>query len=400
MRVILVNKLGMTLRTRGDGHLAGGEQGETEALLRHLSRRRDCDVIYYGTWLGDRIKGVEVAVPAASLPLDNLSLKVDQQAALREDDSQLGDRDIAGIITVQGISPTWSMLDNAKDAGVYAFAVKRVAPIIYTTQARGLKRIVINNDPRSYPREQEMSYGYPHWVPAAILDQCERNWRPIVGGQRYEARSVPCHAECWPEHPECTRLFNKSRMAVVVGHAHIQTGYKRRSSIVEAWQRLLPPMEFMRAHNILVVGEGWEYYPGYDPSVMVGQLPPVQVEELLADSVCGLMLHHTQGFSTSKLRAHVEQNCIPLLLGVGPHAYDSGGKYVPMASHLRVISPEHSAACITDLSETPMTNRWEWLSTLRAATQPRWNVLDACVDCLLQDEELPWDAFGGYRRAD
>lgn len=381
MKTILVTKYGMIFRS-GET-IAVGEQGETEAMMRHLVDR--VNVVYFGQWKGPLIEGVTV-VRSHIDDMDDLSTADQQQAGFKRDVEALSEYDVCGFIMSCGYAPTASMIDNATGSSVQAAAVRMCAPALNAVYALNVPRVLMNSDPRSYPRDAEITDMGRAVVPAALLDQW--TWQSPIGirGKRYMKRGVYAGVESWPEIPTSTQ--NKTMLSVVVSHAHAHDGMRSGNSLEAAWE------EILRNYDGPVYGRGWEL-----TSLQAdfrGEVPTTEALQLLSEAKSGPIVSHTPGFATLKLKTYVSQNCVPLLWSSGPHTYDAHHRYIPRGHWLRFHDQEELREKTRELEDDFIRERL--LEELREIVRPRWGILDAIVDLLISGEDIPWHLFGGYKK--
>jgi hypothetical protein len=301
----------------------------------------------------------------------------------------LGDDQVIGFINVAGYAPTFSHVDNPRGAAVQAAAVRYTAPMHNALNVLRIPRIVINNDPRTYPRDQEMSYGWDYSRPAALLDQRNGMTVGVVGGKKYVKHSVHGYCESWGHVPELSNSLDIA--ATAIAHAHLDDGI--RSGDPSAWDIVLGgglPEGFR------VIGRGWDHYHAYDPVLMPGPVRSTEVGPILAQAMCCPVVSHSPGFYTGKPYVCIANGCIPLLFGDGrhTHTYDPRGDLVPLTHHTRI----RVKGDLKRISETFFSDRewyWETLKQFRQIFVPRWDKLDQLVDDLVAG--VDWQTDRGWR---
>lgn len=376
-----------------------GEQGETEGLLRHLVQRGDLRVIYFGKWRGDRIDGVEVLEPHVD-GLDDLSggdmqrerFKLDVEAMR----ALLGPNKPIGLLNVAGYSPTMSHINNPNHATVQAASVRYQAPMLNMLEALKLPRLVINNDPRTYPKDQEMSLMLKYARPRSLLDQWNNECEQVVGRKKYRRRSVWARCESWGyiEPRENTGAYPVG----CVAHAHIGTGIKTGSA--EAWDIVLGGE---LPESMVIYGAGWDKHPLYDPELMPGPITPAQVSDVLSQCVCCPVVSHTPGFYTGKPYVLVANGCIPILFGDGAHkyTYDPYGHMMPLRTYDRIVQPGDLKLIVDSLWDNEV-RRDTLLRHWRKVLEPDFTKLDKMLGCLIEhgtevvDARWWFEEFGGY----
>jgi hypothetical protein len=398
--IVLVSKTGSVFYTRLEAasNSASGEQGETEGLMRHLAERNDIRVIYVGQYRGETLEGVEVFQPNVS-GLNEYTTGEEQRRRFDEDwerfEPMIRGDEVLGMICVAGYSPTWSYIDNPHYANIYATGIRYSAPILEIIGRTKAPRILVNNDPRTYPKDQEMSTGWPWLIPCAVLDQVEADTTQVVGGVKYRRKSVWARPESWAHH---LRRENTDEYATVcIAHAHIADGCKLKGRDA-AWHNVLGDP---RPPGLVVYGKGWEHYSGYDPSWMLGPIKPNQVMDLLNMCVSCPAVALDKEFYTGKVYVCEAQGCIPLLYGDScPFTWDPYGALLPLDSEWRIRRPGDYRRIVqsliddTDLRQQ-MRDHWH------RACQPQWGTLDCLIDDLLRDVDIHssywWSSYGGYR---
>lgn len=397
---ILVTKSGSAFYTRRAASRASnvGEQGETEGTLRHLLERDDVRVVYFGAYRGEALDGLTVVEPDIE-GHDEWTTFARQKEGFENDVAALEPHGpFVGYLCVAGYSPTMSMIDNPKASTVQAQSVRYQAPMLNVLERFGLPRLVVNNDPRTYPKDQEMSLGWDRARPEALLDQCDDVKQVVVGGRSYTRRSVWARPESWAYH---IRRENTDELpCVVIAHAHIGDGCKMRDRGY-SWSNVLG---FPRPDGLRVYGRGWEHYPGYDPEVMPGPVKPNEVMDILRTATCCPCVSAGPKFYTGKVYVCEAQGCVPLLYGDGadPFTWDPEGVIEPLDSPWRVVKPGDLLARV-NLLRRSRADREERREFWREACRPRWDVLDRLVDDLLagRDRTSPswFRDYGGYRPA-
>ena len=383
---ILVHKSGSLFRTRGAMRAnTKGENGETEGLVRRLcSAYPDVDVVYWGLTQGD------LPCPVIRPHIDGIketSTGDEQRAGFALDVADLQHyQPILAFIETAGYTPTMSLIDNPRGANVLQANVRYVAPKLNVIQSFKLPRIVVNNDPRTYPKDQEMSYGWDYCRPAALLDQYNGPSKTqVVGGQRYVRRAVYARNESWAYH---IRGDNTNEFPIVcVAHAHIEDGTGNGSRT--AWDALFSSMEFY------VYGRGWPTGQRF-----LGELAADQVNSVLRQCICCPVVAHTPDFYTGKPFVLEAQGCIPLLFGSGAHSHtwDKQGIYLPLDDPWR-IKTRDSLPRLVDRLATDDGVRAEQRERWREICQPDWTVLDRLVEDLgrLEPRSSAWtERYGGY----
>ena len=380
MKTLLVCKSGSVFHTR-DLCIERGEQGETEGIIRHLLDRGDCNVVYYGQYNGYDIPGLTVIQPNIQ-GLNEHSLNSEQREAFAVDLEQLKAVDPIAMINISGQAPTSSLGWNPMGAQCMAFSVRYNAPVLQALHELKLPRVFLNHDPRSYPRDQEMTWYSDYCRPVALLDQCEATVNRVVGGQKYLVHSSFGHCQSWAYQPETSENLGL-KPAVIVAHAHFKTGIKKGDP--GRWAGITGDYE--------VYGEGWE---GHDVN-WKGKLKPNEVLEQFRSAVCGPVVPHTTGFLTGKPYVMMTQGCIPIF----HPSYDEGCRILPADHFCRLVGNEFAEKAQMLWFDEGL--REEIREDMKRRLVPRWGVFDSLIDQLLVDPvsfmaDKHWDRFGGYKR--
>jgi len=397
MKSLLIAKTGGVFYTRAHAakNSSSGEQGETEGLMRHLHEAfPDVQIIFFGHAHGLEeypwITHIE-SHGTREYPNEPWLISSDQQKSnWAKDTAVIKEYEPVAAICVAGYSPTWSTIGNARDACVQVNSLKYSGPALNLIQSLRLPRIVVNNDPRTYPKDQEMSYGWEYCRPAALLDQTSGETYQVVGGRRYLRRSVYAAAESWGFHltlPAMERAYS----CTAIAHAHINDGCKQRGRY-GAWHAVLtgdlPP-------DFRLFGKGWtDDTVGY-----CGVLKPDEVSVELRRSFTCPMVGLAPGFYSSKIFVALAQECLPILYGRGeePFAYDPFGRYVPLDSPYRMRVPGDLKKIVMMLQAQDSGYRKQLAETVR----PDYMLLDDCVVDLLDGRDTSSESwfseFGGYK---
>lgn len=398
---LVVSKLGGVYRSRDAGSNFKGEQGETEGLLRHLVTEGH-SVTYYGrlgedSELPEGICHVDpTLVDSNGDPFSDMTLAREQERAYTDDARRLAEHVGEQPVWVQvaGYSSSMSIIDNPKGASVQACAVRYVAPAIGAGHVLGARRVIVNNDPRTYPREQEMTLMWPDVMPVALLDQCEGEVSTVIGGTRCTRRSAYAACESWGY---LERVPNTGEHdCVIVAHAHIADGCRQQGRDL-AWARCLEGVETLG--DVRVYGKGWEHFSGYDPDRFPGPIPGDRVIPLLATAKCSPCVAAKPGFYTGKPYVLNAAGCVPLMWGDGydQYTWDPQERLVRLDSPCRVRGAGDLPRAVNHVR----SNLSEYREMFDRLLTPKWGVLDECLWELEHGagrDDL-WDRFGGWRRA-
>ncbi len=373
--MILVNKYGLIFRRET---VAVGEQGETEAMLRHLAENHE--VAYFGQWKGDHIPGIRVYEPHIE-GLDHMSTADAQRKCFDQDMKMLPE--IECVVQSCGYAPTTSMIDNQTGSSVQGCAIRSCGPILNIINQTGVPRYLVNSDPRTYPRDAEIT-DLPRTRPAALLDQWNIETNLGIRGTKYKRRSVYAAIETWPEFPES--CFNIRQGSIVIAHCHVRDGMRRGETLEDAWD------EILRGTDAQVFGKGWNLtgLPRIHGDRGWAEVSPAVALAHLAGACSGPIVAHTPRFATLKMKTYASQGCVPLLWSVGPHAYDPTHRYVPRGSWLRFHDEDELMEKTSELERRPELRK-ELVEMVQDMTKPDWAVLDS----LIENGESFVD-YGGY----
>lgn len=406
--VVLISKMGAvayTLEYNETRHAklsSAGEQGTTDAVVTHLLKRDDIQLVYFGQWRGDVPKGL-IYVPSDVHCLDDLTTSREQKERWNNDLEKIIPLKPKMYVTIAGYASGWSSINNQRFSSCQACAVRYTGPVLNILEACRLPRVVIVNDIRNYPKEGEMSYGWDWVRPRALLSQRTKNWPRVIVGTRWNVREVYSAAENWRKFSRLP-VRDKTLPVTVVGHAHMRDG-KQLKNYDKVWSRILAPEEdvkTLKREGMQVYGKGWEHFSGFDPEYMGQIVTPAEISEILAESkTCPVTITGGELY-TNKGRFCLAQRCLPLFYGRGePYTYDPLGKYIPLDSWLRISKPGDLLRLVWYFHNNPRPCN-DLIDSLWKATMPNYETLDECVTDLLAgrdyDTESWWNEYGGYRR--
>jgi len=360
-----------------------GEGGETEGVIRHLVERGH-NVVYFGRHDG------ELPCPAIQPYLkgiDDLVSEREQQAAWGHDIAALEPyAPFAGMVNVLGAC---SPRNFAGETIVYAWAIRYCGPALNLLRHFNLRRVVINNDPRSYPHEMEMGHS-PNLIPVALLGQYDSDRLRVVAGTRYRVKEVHAFAESWVYNH--VRENTDEQPVVFMAHAHLKDGIRVPERFDAIW-------DIAQWTDIPVYGAGWEGIR--DDAVLLRQHV---VTDMINTATCCPVIAHVPGFYTGKPYVLMSQGCIPILWGASrqdgsssPFTADPKGLLLPLNSLWRWdegCNPWGPKGIIQRTIDAKDMLRAKWAERLK----PRWEMLDEVVDLLIRDKPIPIDRFGGFAR--
>jgi hypothetical protein len=293
MAVVMMQKYGMKWYSRDCTRNKIGEQGETEGIMRWLVEQGH-KVVYFGAHEGT-VPGVEFITPSLE-GLDSDSPAAHQIECWAEDIEHLGDLGITHALQINGLAPTFSWIDNPNGARLQSFSVRMCGPWLNALQSLGLPRLCVNNDPRSYPRDQEMSHGWDWVRPTMLLDQGNFVKNTIVGGKPYRRVSVYGACESMGYLPQRENLGLVD--CVVVAHNHTTCGIRSKTQDWSALEHLPPGTK--------VYGNGWEVGGQF-----MGPITPNEVLDRFREAKTCYYAPHTPGFMTGKPYVATSQGCYP-----------------------------------------------------------------------------------------
>ena len=405
---ILISKMGSVTYSadeqakRTAKRSSAGEQGTTLAVVDHLLSRGDLTVVFFGTWRGDKPDGLVHVEPDVTGMTDYCTAR-EQKERWSNDLLKIVPLDPKLYVTIAGYASSRCDIGNVAIAAVQLCATRYTAPILNVIERCKLPRIVILNDTRNVPQEGEMSLGWDHVRPVAMLSQRDKNWSRVIMGKRWDIREVYSAAEHWRDF---TRLPHRDKTAAVtvIGHAHMLDG-KRLKGYDDVWQTILGPekdVEILKQMGMRVYGKGWEHFSKHDSSYMLGLLKPHHATEILASSkTCPCAITGGELY-TNKPRFCLAQTCLPLFYGDGgPYTMDPLGKYVILDSCSR-IKKQGDLLRLVQYFDNNDVVRQNFIDSLWKATEPDYSLLDECIDGLLAGRDTGtsswWATFGGYRR--
>jgi len=403
-KVVLISKVGGVFYTREQAakNSSVGEQGETEGIINHLLQRDDIQLVYFGQWQGEVPPNL-IHIEADIQGLNENSIARDQEEHWMRDIENVKSYNPEVYINIAGYASTMSWIRNPKYTGVQAAAVRYTAPVLNILQHFKLPRIVINNDPRSYPREGEMGYGWKYLLPTALLSQRTADWDRILQGVPFHCREVYAGCENWCEHIQLPQ--EKTNPVSIVSHAHILDGCKFKARDY-AWAKILSPsedIEVLKEVGMKIYGKGWEYFSGYDPELMIGVVKPNEVMQILAKAKVCPAVAAGDNFYTGKLRTCLAQGCLPLFYGRGePFTFDPLEKYLPLDCDFR-INQDGDLLKLVKYFDTHEALRVALITDLWEKSKPDWSILDKCLSDILDGRDTStdtwWSEYGGYRYA-
>jgi hypothetical protein len=414
MKTIIFQKSGTVLRDYDATRKAkiAGSAAEELGILYHLCEYapNELQIIYFGHAQGSF--PCEVVTPNVK-GLDGWSLASEQQRGFEQDVRDLleaAQGEIIAAIEFKCGAPGMSWIGNPKGTVPLQSAVRYQAPLLGVIQILGLPRIIINNDPRSSPKEQEMSLGWDHIVPAAIFDETDQECEVNVGGQRYLKKRIRSKLESWNKYEDPPVLENSEKYdCVIMSHNHLHTGSigkymntSHKMAYAHAWSVVLDENDYY------CCGLGWEDWFSNDVerSRACGITEENKISVLAPQVMCSPIVNHTSNFYTCKPYRFVRYGCIPILYGNSSHdpcCVDVKQEYLPFASPWRVHEHNKLSDIVRTLKSYPKSEREKLREYWRNILQPDWRLFDACLRELLDGTfKKPGEEgdlkYGGYRR--
>jgi len=401
-QVVVVSKVGGVFYTRAlaTKNSKVGEQGETEGIVKHLLKRDDIQVVYFGQWRGDIPDGM-IYIESSIDGLDEYSLAAEQQRHWDLDIQNIQPYSPLAYINIAGYASTLSMIKNPNAASIQVVGIRYCAPALNVMQQLKIPRIVINNDPRNYPQDGEMSFNWDWTRPRALLSQRAAEWSKVIQNKKYAIREVYAAAENWCEYIR-EEPINDIPCACIA-HAHIGDGCKELGRDI-AFAHILAPRSDIKElvdEGFVIHGEGWKCFCNYDPSYMLGSIRPNEVSRLLAHARTCPAVAAGNEFYTSKLRTCLAQGALPLFYGRGePYTFDCLGKYLPLDHELRIAMPGDLLKAVRYLDKHEQERR-NLIDELWRISSPDFSLLDKCIDDIIDGRDMEteswWKDYGGYR---
>lgn len=299
------------------------------------------------------------------------------------------------ILEIAGAAPTMSTLDNHKGNRVFEFSVRYYGMALYMYRKLKLPRLLILNDPRSYPKDQEMTR-WPECIPQAVLSQYDEVKTQVVDGVKYnvEARYAGCEnwwSWGWEYAP--LNLSSRSETMTIIAHSHLDDSRLKKYR-EDVWSYILddPRLQYK------VFGKNWDYHPMYDSRIHRGPVKPDLVHELLQKTVGGPMIPISDGWLTAKMRQYLVNGAVPMLYGRGDEVvlkYDKRCIHVADSSSIRFSNAEE----LHDLWRKCISNRtWrkQVIECYREETLPDAGPLIDLVDHFARGGQQDMTRFGGY----
>lgn len=387
---IIVNKIGTVLRTQEEilngGHTASGEVGETEGLIRYLISKGH-EVTYFGLLRGS-IPGLRVVQPHLK-GIDDMTSIQEQETAWRIDEETLG-KDYDLFITVAGYAACRSFVTGKHV--LQACAIRYIGPILNAIRYLKIPRILINNDPRTYPRDQEL-LEFPELRPVAILDQIAdagglRITPQVICGKKFRRHMRYAACESWA-YLKQQPITNEPRDldCLMLAHAHVKDGIKQRHRI-HALQRVVGDLS---KFPYTIFGKGWQHYEPNSEGRVVEACKPGHVPWYLSQTYsCPVVQQRL--FYTGKPYVLAANGVVPLLYGKpGDDDYVADPNLI-FGERERITCPEDTIRMAESVSSSYIELIREWRSLLT----PRYDVLDGLLDHVESGRQLPfYKEFGG-----
>jgi len=387
MKTIAFMRTGQVLRLGSSMSTASplGDQRDAAGLLEYLSTKYK--VIVFGMTRDIEEyenPNVKFVVPELK-DMDHYSTIVDVERIYSKATAELASYEPELVVQSCGAAGCATQLDNPHHAGLQAWIMRYVGPAIHAIHYLNLPRICVNNDPRNYPKEAEITY-WPNVAPVAMLSQETRTFHRKIWEKNYAINAVYSRAENWWSYGSPYSEVDNERTIPcgLLAHSHIDDGRLKKGRD-DTWYKLLTGLTEYEVH-----GKGWETFSGYNNINFPGTLKPHEVPGFLRNVVCGPIVPCADGFLTGKLRMYVLHGAAPLLYGRGEYlTYDNEYRYVPQDSPFRVCNAAELKAAI-HLCNTNETLRQLYIDNLRAKTEPDFTMIDECIESNGNGD------FGGY----
>jgi len=399
---LIVSKAGSVLRTQASGSSSRGERGETEGLVRHLVAQGH-DVTYFGIVYGELpCRVVEPCLHGVDgAPLTPESDPSDQQYCWNTDAANVCS--LAGdhfdcYLQVAGPTASAFSIASPSNCRVTQSAVRYLAPQKGLAHHLRVPVWLVNNDPRTYPREQEQALTWTDLLPVALLDNWTGEREQTIGWVPYRRRSVHAWTESWGHFEPLENVEKYS--AVVVAQAHIDTGVKQPGRVA-GWTTVLCSA-LKELPDLHVYGYGWSAlgstFKAFSERFHDG-VDGLTARWLYSQACASPCVGYSENRS-GKAYMIVASGCLPLLYGDGrdPHTWDREGDVIPLNHPCRVVSPLD-----VKLLATPEIRR-EWIGYFQSRLKPNWSVLDAALSDweagLYVRDRTEWHhRYGGYEKA-
>lgn len=398
---IIVTKIGTVFRTqeeiRKGGHTASGEVGETEGLIRYLIKKGH-EVTYFGQFRGE-IPGLRV-IQSHLKGIDDMTTIPQQEAAWRIDEENLGkpgDYDL--FFTVAGYAAARSFVTGKHI--LQAAGIRYLGPINNALRYLKAPRVLVNNDPRTYPRCQEIA-AHPELQPAAILDQIadaggRRSTPQILCGDQFMRHMRYAACESWAylqQQPITTE--GRELDCLLLAHAHVKDGIKQKTRL-HALQQVVGDLS---KFPYTIFGKGWQHYEPNSEGRVVEPCKPGHVPWYLSQAFTCPVIQQ-KNFYTGKPYVLVANGVVPLLYGDvnDPNEYTADPRLLFSRGIERITHPSDTIRMAETISRDEETYN-QLIRDWRSRLTPRYDVLDGLLDHVNSGRPLPfYEEFGGLERS-
>lgn len=278
------------------------------------------------------------------------------------------------FIEVTGPCPTLSCVGNPFGVKVFEFAIRYNGIALYSMHQLGLKRVIVSNDPRAIPRDQEMHY--MNVVPAALLTQSNFTFTRGVHGTPYRVHGVYAGAENWWSYGWPYRPIGGDEINIIA-HAHFDMSKARQS----VWSFILSGLEDV---DYNIYGDGWSSeWRGWR-----GVLPPDMVHAAMKRCKCAPCIPIGEGWATGKMRQYLINGALPLPYGVED---DTILRYwTPFeCDDIRFETHER-------LRELIAMDTRDLIEKYRVLTTPKYGLLEEAVKHFGRGGDIQPEKFGGF----
>ena len=381
MTRVLVARTGSVWRWDTSKASPTGEQSDAVGVAKWVAEHYDCALLgrIEGDAPGKVFNTRDYQMPKAWRPEGYVGDQEDWSCVDRlAEDIAAWEPDV--LVEICGPTATMSNPNNHKDVKCLEFAVQYIYPILHVCQQLKLPRICVVNDPRNYPKDQEMSV-WEHVIPAAVLSQCDDPFYRRVDGKKYLIE--PEYAGCenwWSYKWENQIQLPSSAMRefyTMIAHSHFEDGRLQKNDRNEVWSYIWPEGIPAWMH---VYGNHWDKFANGKPPSWHGACKPDEVHAILQQTIAGPIIPIANNWVTAKLRQYVLNGALPLLYGKSPEtnlAYDAKERYVRFDSPLRF--EDDVRECI-DRWRDPVI-RTDRILDLLQKTEPNFIALERAISC-------------------
>lgn len=338
--------------------------------LRELGHK----VIFVGRVNGTLPKGITHIEPDIT-GVNHLMTGKEQRTWLDGIRSQVEVHNPDIAVTMGGLAQSCFTIFNERCVTPQAASIRYMAPSLYSIGMLGLRRVLINMDPRTYPQEQEMVTAWENLAPAYMLGSQNKEWDKVVCGRPFRLKEIWSPIQTWAYREKVDVLFDRHIRCMWFGHAHVEDGFrlKKRGPHIESCMHWCE----------VVYGRGMDVY-----KQSAVEATPRECDEALAQSkFCVIVNTWSQDFST-RVRAALIQGCCPILWSTPPFAVDVEREHFPTLPRIGLFADPEHWHFIFNMAEDERRYRVE-----QALQKPDFTMLDRCIH-----SQPNWDEWGGYKK--